>query len=351
MPDAIRSIFPDTVIQTCVVHVIRNAMRFVSYKDRRKIASSMRAIYSAPTLEAAELAPTEFDRDYGAQYPGAVDVWRNAWNEFIPFLDYPVELRKITKNRGHFPDKDSAMKLLYLGLHNISSERGGYSGTETYNWTVALNTLTRLFPGRIPLCESGIRRQVTSDLHEIVTGSAYVLSDRWKGPFVAARPYLLTRREIELFFTAASQIEAQSSWRWQAVAFFTLMHSCGLRTGETRALQTGQVDLDGGHIDIVWSKGNRSRRLPLTGQVIEVLNACDRTSRAHFASQRTFFVSAAGNPVTPATVGKMFGRIWDQAELTRPAAGAVRPRAQSDPFSRAHRRVEKTLPPNHSERQ
>ena len=65
LPDAIRSIFPDTVIQTCVVHVIRNAMRFVSYKDRRKITSSMRAIYSAPTLEAAELALKEFDRVFG----------------------------------------------------------------------------------------------------------------------------------------------------------------------------------------------------------------------------------------------------------------------------------------------
>jgi putative transposase len=169
LPDAIRSIFPDTVVQTCVVHVIRNAMRFVSYKDRRKTAAAMRQIYTASNLEAAELALKEFDRDFGVQYPGAVDVWRHAWNEFVPFLDYPVELRKIvyttnqiesinfqlrkiTKNRGHFPDKDSAMKLIYLGLRNISSERGGYSGTGTQNWTVALNTLARLFPGRLPLC-------------------------------------------------------------------------------------------------------------------------------------------------------------------------------------------------------
>ncbi|TVS86524.1 transposase, partial [Mycobacterium helveticum] len=111
----------------------------------------------------------EFDQQFGQHYPGAIDVWRNAWPEFVPFLDYPVELRKIvyttnaiesinfqlrkiTKNRGHFPDKDAAMKLLYLGLRNISSERGGYSGTGTHNWTVALNTLARLFPGRIPLC-------------------------------------------------------------------------------------------------------------------------------------------------------------------------------------------------------
>jgi putative transposase len=169
LPDAIRSIYPETVVQTCVVHVIRNAMRFVSYKDRKKVASSMRAIYSAATVEAAELALKDFDTAYGAQYPGAIDVWRNAWPEFVPFLDFPVELRKIvyttnaiesinfqlrkiTKNRGHFPDKDAAMKLLYLGLRNISSERGGFSGTGTNNWTVALNTLARLFPGRIPLC-------------------------------------------------------------------------------------------------------------------------------------------------------------------------------------------------------
>ncbi|GFG85641.1 hypothetical protein MALGJ_23170 [Mycolicibacter algericus] len=169
LPDAIRSIYPDTVVQTCVVHVVRNAMRFVSYKDRKKVATAMRTIYTAPTVDGAELALKEFDQQFGTQYPGAIDVWRGAWPEFVPFLDYPVELRKIvyttnaiesinfqlrkiTKNRGHFPDKDAAMKLLYLGLRNISSERGGYSGTGTHNWTVALNTLARLFPGRIPLC-------------------------------------------------------------------------------------------------------------------------------------------------------------------------------------------------------
>jgi integrase len=99
------------------------------------------------------------------------------------------------------------------------------------------------------------------------------------------------------------------------------MHSCGLRTGEARHLQIGQVNLDDGHIDIVWSKGNRSRRLPLTGQVIEILDNCHRTSLAHFGSRRTFFVSATGNQVTSATVGKIFGRIWDQAGLARPPGG------------------------------
>ena len=168
LPEAVGAVFPHTIVQTCVVHVVRNAMRFVSHKDRKKVAAGMRAIYTAPTKEAAELAFKDFDTQFGAQYPGAVDVWKNAWEEFIPFLDYPAELRKIvyttnaiesinyqlrkiTKNRGHFPDRDAAMKLLYLGLRNISTTRGGTSGTGTHGWTVALNTLAVYFPGRLPM--------------------------------------------------------------------------------------------------------------------------------------------------------------------------------------------------------
>lgn len=79
LPDAIRAVFPDTVVQTCVVHVIRNAMRFVSYGDRKKVAAGMRAIYTAPTLEAAEIAFKDFDKQFGTQYPAAVEVWRHAW--------------------------------------------------------------------------------------------------------------------------------------------------------------------------------------------------------------------------------------------------------------------------------
>lgn len=168
LPDAIRSVFPDTVVQTCTVHVVRAAARFVSYADRKKVAAAMRAIYTAPTVEAAELALAEFRTTWGTQYPAAIKVWENAWSDFIPFLDYPPELRKvvyttnsiesinyqlrkITKTRGHFPDVDSAMKLLYLGLRNISSKRGGESGTGTQGWALALNTLEVYFPGRLPM--------------------------------------------------------------------------------------------------------------------------------------------------------------------------------------------------------
>lgn len=136
---------------------------------------------------------------------------------------------------------------------------------------------------------------------------AYVLSGEWKAPFVAARPYLLTDREIEAFFTAAARLDATSPWRWQAVSFFILMHSLGLRTGEARGLLPGHVDLSGRHVDVMWSKGNRSRRLPITGDVCDVLAACDAASTARFGpSRKAFFISSTGNPVTPATVGVVF---------------------------------------------
>ncbi|MGH3097171.1 MAG: IS256 family transposase [Streptosporangiales bacterium] len=168
LPDAIGAVFPDTVVQTCVVHVLRNAMRFISSDDRKKAAAAMRAIYTAPALEGAELAFKDFDHQFGGKYPGAVEVWRRAWNEFVPFLDYPPELRrivyttnaiesinyqlrKITKTRGHFPSDEAATKLLYLGLRNISSKRGGESGTGTNGWKKAMNTFVVLFPGRLPM--------------------------------------------------------------------------------------------------------------------------------------------------------------------------------------------------------
>jgi integrase len=150
---------------------------------------------------------------------------------------------------------------------------------------------------------------------------AYVLSADWKAQFLPARPYLLSGHEIDLFFETAAQLEVPSPWRWQASAFFTLMHSCGMRTGEVRALKVDQVDLDRGHIDVVWSKGNRSRRLPLTGEVIDVLDVCNRLSSARFAARETFFVSNVGTAVTPAAVGVTFARIWDRAALSRPADG------------------------------
>ena len=162
---------------------------------------------------------------------------------------------------------------------------------------------------------------------------AYVLSGDWKAPFVPAHPYLLAQREIALFFDAAGALKAQSPWRWQAAAFFTLMHSCGLRTGEVRALRTEHVDLDDGHVDIVWSKGNRSRRLPLTGDVIDVLDACDRMARERFVSRRAFFVSATGNQVTQATVGVISAASGTRQDWPVPSAANSRARTTSGTIS------------------
>lgn len=158
-----------------------------------------------------------------------------------------------------------------------------------------------------------------------VDPDAYVLSDQWKAAFIRTQPYLLTREEIDRFFTAAAGVSAQSPWAWQASAFFTLMHSCGLRTGEVRSLAAGQVDLAGGHLDIINSKGRRSRRLPITDDVTAVLAACNQQTRTHFPQRERFFVSAAGTPVAPASVGVIFHRIWDAAGMPTPSHGK-RPR-------------------------
>ncbi len=155
---------------------------------------------------------------------------------------------------------------------------------------------------------------------------AYVLSDRWKARPVPAHPYLLSQLEIDAFFASAACLHARSPWAWQALAFFALLACCGLRTGEARLLATEDAHLRDGHIDIVCSKGNRSRRLPLSGELTDLLAACDQESRKQFGPfRRTFFVSAAGNEVAASSVGQVFNRIWDQAGLTRPAGQQPRP--------------------------
>ena len=95
-PEAIEATWPQATVQTCTVHLIRAAMRFVSYHDRKKVAAALRPIYTAPTVEAAETELLAFaDSALGKRYPAAVATWENAWERFIPFLAFPPELRKI----------------------------------------------------------------------------------------------------------------------------------------------------------------------------------------------------------------------------------------------------------------
>lgn len=168
LPDAIGSVWPDAMVQTCVVHLLRASLRFAAYDQRKKLAAALRPIYNAPSVAAAEAAFTDFKTVWGARHPGIVATWERAWEEFIPFLAFPVDirkviyttnqiesinyqLRKVTKNRGHFPNDDAAIKLLYLALRNMNPERGGDLGTGTYGWKKALNAFALHFPGRLPI--------------------------------------------------------------------------------------------------------------------------------------------------------------------------------------------------------
>lgn len=141
LPEAIETIWPYTIVQTCVVHLIRASLRYVSYTDRKKLAQALRPIYTAPTADAAEAALLELaDSPLGRKHRSAIAVWERAWERFIPFLAFPPELRKviyttntieslnyqlrkIIKNRGHFPSDDAVVKLLWLAICDIEDKR------------------------------------------------------------------------------------------------------------------------------------------------------------------------------------------------------------------------------------
>ena len=172
LPEAIESVWPQAIVQTCVVHLIRASMRYVSWKERKTVSAALKDIYRAPNEEAALDALDRFEQRYASSYPAAAKVWRDAWDRFVPMLDYPpqvrrvlyttnvveslnFQLRKITRNRGHFPNDDALFKLLYLGVRNVldKSRRGRHRddrpGPSTHGWKDALNQFEIFFPGRL----------------------------------------------------------------------------------------------------------------------------------------------------------------------------------------------------------
>ena len=163
-PEAIESVFPNTQIQVCIVHMVRNSMRFVSWKDRKKTVSDLKKVYQAATEEQAQEALTEFERIWGERYPMIGKSWRNNWMRLRTFFAYPPEirraiyttnaieslnngLRKVTKNRGAFPSDEAAIKLLYMALRNIMKKWT----MPIQNWLTALNQLSIIFEGRLPI--------------------------------------------------------------------------------------------------------------------------------------------------------------------------------------------------------
>lgn len=169
LPDAIRVTWPDATVQTCVVHLVRNGLRYASRKYWAKIASEMRDIYTAPTVEAAEARFGEFAENWRALYPAMIASWENAWNEFVPFLEFPVELRKIVyttnaveslnarfrravRHRGHFPNEQAAMKVLYLVATTRRQNRENMTG-RIHNWKQILNSLAIHYGDRLTLTQ------------------------------------------------------------------------------------------------------------------------------------------------------------------------------------------------------
>src|SRR6516165_4364007 len=161
-PEAITSVFPQTMVQTCIVHLIRNSLAFVSWKDRKAILPALKAIYRAETADMALVRLDEFEVEWGKRYPAIGQAWRRAWEQVIPFFAFApgirkmiyttnaVEalhrsMRKIIKTRGSFPNDDAALKLLYLAIKNA-----GMRWRRNIEWTTAMSQFAIQFGSRFP---------------------------------------------------------------------------------------------------------------------------------------------------------------------------------------------------------
>lgn len=114
--DAVAGAFPEATTQICVVHQIRNACRYVVWKDKKAFAASMKHIYNAPNQEAAEAALNDFAGKWEDRHSYAIKSWRDNWGELTAFYDFPVEIRRYTKNKLSFPTDDAVMKSVYLAV-------------------------------------------------------------------------------------------------------------------------------------------------------------------------------------------------------------------------------------------
>ena len=165
LPDSIRTTWPDATVQTCVVHMVRNSLRYASKKHWGQITKQMRAIYTAPTVPAAEAQFEDFAEDWREVYPAMIRSWENSWAEFVPFLEFPAELRKVVyttnaieslnarfrravRHRGHFPNEQAAMKVLYLVATARKKNRENMTG-RINGWKTILNTLSVHYGDRV----------------------------------------------------------------------------------------------------------------------------------------------------------------------------------------------------------
>jgi len=164
LPEAIESVFPETEVQLCIVHMVRNSLKFVSYKDRKKIASDLKEVYRSATVAQADTALLDFSAKWDKRYPMISKSWRSNWDHIVPFFAFPEDirkaiyttnaieslnnsLRKVTKNRNSFPSDEAAVKLLFMALRNIMKKWT----MPIRNWSLAIHQFSIHFEGRLPL--------------------------------------------------------------------------------------------------------------------------------------------------------------------------------------------------------
>ena len=161
LPESVEATFPQATFQTCVVHMVRHSLNFVPYQDKKAVAHDLKKIYTASTRELAAEALDDFELTWGDKYGVIVKSWRHNWERITPFLDFPIEirrviyttniveslnatLRKAVRNRGHFSTEDSLMKVLYLAISGVSKKWN----MPIRDWKMALNHFAILFPER-----------------------------------------------------------------------------------------------------------------------------------------------------------------------------------------------------------
>lgn len=166
MPDSVNAVFADTIVQTCVVHLIRNTFKYSSKKYWGEIARDLKPVYTAVNADAAAAAFDTFEEKWGGTYPAISKLWRNAWDNFVPFLDLDIEIRHLLSStnaieslnarfrkaidaRGHFPNEQAAMKVLYLAVRSLDPKGTGQKRW-TMRWKPILNVLGVSFRDRMP---------------------------------------------------------------------------------------------------------------------------------------------------------------------------------------------------------
>jgi putative transposase len=163
--EAIEMVWPRATHQTCVVHLVRASLRYSNRKDWQHITPMLRDIYTAPTVEAAAARFADFDTRWGSRYPAMINMWRESWERFVPFLDFDQEIRKVvyttnmieslnarfrqaTRRRGHFPSEQAVLKVLYLVIQDKQSKTKRLVG-RINGWKKALNAFALLYADRI----------------------------------------------------------------------------------------------------------------------------------------------------------------------------------------------------------